>query len=206
MGLPTASQFHRILSAKTLKPLAGAETYALELLVQWGLGLMEGEDSDFMERGRLFEEDAVAAYELETNCDVQRVGFITNDAGTVGYSPDGLVGDDGLVEFKVPAAKTHLAYLLNEGDVGPYMAQCQGGLWVAEREWIDWRSWHQSLPAAKVRMGRDEKFIAALSEAVGEFCDRLAAAKARLLGMGFVPVGEQSGKPEYGATPSDILA
>lgn len=206
LGLSTASQFGRIISGKTLKPLAGAEKYMNELLVEWSLGLMEGEDSDFMERGRAFEESAVAAYELEMDCDVQRVGFITNDAGTIGCSPDGLVGDDGGVEFKVPAAKTHIEYFLNVGDVGAYAPQVQGCLWIAEREWWDWRSWHPTLPPAKVRMARDERFIAALANALAEFNDRLADAKARILATGFVPVELRAAVPEHGPIPSDILA
>jgi len=207
MGLPTASQFGRIISAKTLKPLAGAEGYIHELLVESLLGYCESEDaSDFMERGKEFEESAVAAYELEMDCDVQRVGFITNDAGTIGCSPDGLVGDNGGVEFKVPSAKKHLEYFLNTGDIGAYAPQVQGCLWLAEREWWDWRSWHPSLPPAKVRMARDERFIGALAAALAEFNDRLADAKARILATGFVPVDLQPQRPEHGPIPSDILA
>ena len=207
MGLPTASQFGRIISAKTLKPLAGAETYMNELLVEWALGFCEGEDaSQFMDRGREMEEDAVAFWELKTGLDTTKVGFITNDAGTMGCSPDRLVGDDGGLEVKCPAAKTHIGYLLNEGDVGPYAPQVQGALLISEREWWSWFSYHPTLPPAEVRMARDERFIAALASALDEFNDRLADAKSRILATGYVPVELQSARPEHGPIPSDILA
>jgi len=188
LGMPTASQFHRIMSPKTLKPLAGAETYLNELLAEWALGIMEGEDNDFMERGRELEADAVAWFELATGVECETVGFITNDAGTVGCSPDRLIGSDAGLEIKCPKATTHIGYLRTAGDVGPYLAQLQGALWVAERQRWTWVSYHPTLPAAVVTVERDEKFIAALASAVTDFADQLAAAKADLLRRGVVPV------------------
>lgn len=185
MGLPTASQFGRIIGKKG-GILAGSDTYLHELVVESLLGFVEGEDNDWMARGREFEEQARADYELATGRDVRQVGFVTNDAGTIGCSPDGLVDPEGGVEFKVPAAKTHIGYLLG-GDVGPYLPQVMGCLWLCEREWWDWSSFHQTLPVARVRVVRDDAYIKQLSAALDEFTDRLADAKARILGMGFVP-------------------
>jgi hypothetical protein len=205
MGLPTASQFGRIIGKK-LTLVDGAWTYMNELLVEWALGYCEGEDaSQYMERGREMEEQAVAFFELQSGLDTQKVGFITNDAGTVGCSPDRLVGDDGGLEVKCPAAKTHIGYLLSAGDVGPYAPQVQGALWITGREWWTWLSFHPTLPPAEVRMARDEKFIAALASALDEFNDRLADAKARILATGFVPAELQVQRPEHGPIPSDIL-
>lgn len=206
LGMPTASQFGRIMSAKTLKPLAGAETYALELLAEWALGVMEDEGSGFMERGHGLEESAIAAYELETGRDVTRIGFLTNDAGTIGCSPDGLVGEEGGLEIKCPAAKTHLAYLLAPGDVGPYAPQIQGALWLTGRAWWDWRSWHPTLPAAAVHVERDERFIAALAQIVEDFVGRLTVAKADLEKLGVTPFTTATAGEDLTAAFADVLA
>lgn len=191
LGMPTASQFHRIMSAKTLKPLAGADTYMNELLAEWALGIMEGEDNDFMARGKELEAQAVAWFELATGLETETVGFITNDAGTVGCSPDRLVGTHQGLEIKCPKATTHLGYLRNLGDVGPYMAQMQGALWLTGRKVWTWISYHPTLPAAVVTVDRDEKFIAALAHEVETFAGQLAAAKSDLLKRGVVPIAEQ---------------
>jgi hypothetical protein len=62
------------------------------------------------------------------------------DGWTLGYSPDGLVGDDGLIEIKAPRAKTHLRTILADEVPAHYMAQCQAGLLVTGRKWIDFVS------------------------------------------------------------------
>jgi len=207
LGLPTASQFGRVISAKTLKPLAGSETYLLELLAEWALGIMEDEGSGFMDRGHGLEASAIAAYELESGHDVTRVGFITNDAGTAGCSPDGLVGEDGGLEIKCPAAKTHIGYLLNQGDVGPYAPQMQGALWLTGRSWWDWRSWHPTLPAAAVHVERDERFIEALAQIVADFVGRLTVAEEDLVKLGVTPATiDEVAREDLTAAFADVLA
>jgi hypothetical protein len=194
MGIPTASQFGRILSSKTLKPLAGAETYMLELLTESLLGFCEGEDgSQFMDRGREMEEEAVAWFELEKGVDATKVGFITNDEGTAGCSPDRLVGEDAGLEVKCPAAKTHLGYLLSQEIPADYIAQIQGGLYLTGRAHWDFCSYNPVLPPWCIRVERDETYITALASALGAFTARLADARARLLRLGVVPVLESSG-------------
>jgi len=193
-GMPTASCFHRIISAKTLKPsTTGAETYLNELLAEWSLGIFEGEDgSDFMDRGREMEQDAIEWFELQTGLEVERVGFITDDAGTVGCSPDGLMGEDRGLEVKCLKAAKHIGFLraLGSGDLSPYMAQMQGALWISGRKTWTWLGFHPTLPPEVVTVARDEKFIAALAAAIGAFNAELAAAKADLLKRGVVPAIE----------------
>ena len=76
------------------------------------------------------------------------VGFMRRDEDgwTLGYSPDGLVGDDGLIEIKAPRAKTHLRTILTDEVPAHYMAQCQAGLLVSGREWIDFVSFVGGMP------------------------------------------------------------
>lgn len=103
--------------------------------------------TDDMFRGVLHEPYAIEAYEKHHN-PVQACGFMVREGigWQLGYSPDGLVGDDGLVEVKCPRAKGHLNTILS-GEVPAYhMAQLQAGLLVSGREWIDFISFHGGMP------------------------------------------------------------
>lgn len=197
MGKPTASQFHRIVSPKTGKVLEGRRKYMLELLAEWAGGYFEGEDtSEFMDRGARLEDDAIAAYELEHDVDVERVGFVTNNAGTIGASPDGLLDPDAGLETKVPALKTHIGYALSGDDTGDYISQVQGGLFVCERERWVWYSHNPSQPPVEVTFARDEHFIRLLSAGLDQFLTEMAEARADLLKKGWHPVsidGAESG-------------
>lgn len=187
LGIPTASQFERILTPKTLKLSGSAPAYRNELLAEWLLG--ESQDTteyDFTARGSQMEAEARAYYELLHDVEVEQVGFLLRDDRRAGGSPDGLVGSAGMLELKCPSAAVHVGYLLDTaGD--KYKAQMQGNLWVAEREWCDFVSYHPTLPKVVVRVTRDEAFIAALAEAMQQFCDGLDAAKASLMARGFEP-------------------
>ena len=187
LGRPSASQFHRLISVKTLKPkTTAADTYLNELLSEWMTGEpVTFEARGFALRGREMEDEAVAWYECEKRVDTERVGLILNNARTVLSSPDRLVGKNGGLETKCPSAKVHVANLL--GGTDDYFAQCQGALWLSEREWWDCLSYCPGMPDASMRYGRNEPFIRALSEALAAFCANLESKRARLLAMGAVP-------------------
>src|SRR6185369_16291184 len=120
-----------------------------------------------MERGHDQEPAARELYAFQTDLEPQAVGFIKN--GSVGCSPDSIVGDKGMVEIKTKLAHLHLDVLL--GDVVPneHMAQIQGQLWVAEREWCDFVSYCPKLPLFVKRVHRDEAFIERIAKAVDLF-------------------------------------
>ena len=146
-GVPTASQFHRILT-KTLKPsLAGSESYIDELLAAEFLGEpQDGIDpSEWMARGTWMEEDAVLYYEAVMDVDTDVIGFCTTDDGRVGCSPDRGVGPNGLLEAKCPMASKVIGALRGRHD-HEYRSQCQGQLWVMEREWVDLVIYNPVLP------------------------------------------------------------
>ena len=198
LGIPTASEFSRILTPKTLRPSESAVGYHNELLAEWLLGEpLESGDDGFMRRGHVLEEDAVRYYEFERGLDVDRVGFVLRDDRRSGCSPDGLVGVDGLLEIKCPSPAMHVGYLL-EAPVDKYRLQVQGNVWIAERDWCDLLSYHPSLPPALVRCYRDDKVIKALAAVVEAFCDHLAEARARLEARGLGPFC-QAGVTDGGA-------
>lgn len=174
-GIPTASCFDRIITPKG-RPSSQLERYMHSLLAERIMGHPVTEYvSTWMQRGSESEAGAVAYYEGITERDTALVGFVTNDSGTIGASPDRLVGDDGLLEIKVPREHTHVSYLLTKSVDAEYYPQVQGQLWIAERRWLDIMSYHPEMPPALIRVERDEAFIRMLASAVGEFSVALEA-------------------------------
>jgi hypothetical protein len=192
-GLPTASQFDRILTPKTMKASSSQEGYMHQLLAEWLLGMPDQGSSDFMKRGTFIEGQAVSWYELQRDVTVERVGLVTRDDDRAGCSPDGLVGADGGLELKCPSAKEHVGNLLSM--TGDYRCQVQGGMWITGRAWWDLVSFNPDLPSALVRFERSEAFISLLEEQVLAFSERLEQAKRVLAARGISPVRYDSASP-----------
>jgi hypothetical protein len=178
-GIPTASCFDKIITPGG-NPSKSAEPYMFRLLAERIMGHpVEEFTSRWMERGSGMEAEAVNFYQFQRECETEKVGFVTNLAGTIGASPDRRVhdnGEDGLLEIKVPAEHTHMSYLLQSGSAyEEYRVQVQGQLWVTGAKWSDVLSYHPELPPALMRIQRDEKFIEKLSAAVTAFSGVLDA-------------------------------
>lgn len=181
-AIPTASRFDSIITA-TGKPSAAASNYLGELIAESILGTsFDDQTSEWMERGKQMEPNAVKFYEFERDIDTQEVGFVTLEDGSAGCSPDRLVGDDGGLEVKCPSPSQHVLYLLDSFGT-KYKQQVQGCLWVCEREWWDMESFHPLMPAAIVRVYRDEDYIDKMAQCVTDFCERLAEAKSKVMAM-----------------------
>ena len=181
LGIPTASAFSRILSPKSLKLSESSQSYMHELLAERMLGFpLESASSDFMERGKALEDQAMAYYELQRGVDTERVGFALTDDRRAGCSPDRLVGTEGGLEIKCPSPAVHVGYLL-DGLPAKFLPQVQGCLWITGRAWWDLLSYHADLPVALVRVSRDPEYIGALEAAVTAFCDRLESASEKLM-------------------------
>ena len=137
LGIPTSSRFDSLLTPKTLKPAKG-DGYLLELLTAWALGVSPNDGGNrWTQRGTDLEAEGRRAYSWEHNGGepIGEVGFVTDDDGTVGCSPDGLVGADGLLEIKSPSAKAHIGYMLDPDSlVQTYRCQVQGQLYVMREE------------------------------------------------------------------------
>lgn len=157
-GLITASEMKLILTP-TLKVADNDKTRAhvYELLFQRLTKFVEPQYvSDAMLRGQEDEIYARAAYE-EHYAPVTEIGFITNDQWgfTIGYSPDGLVGDDGLIECKSRAGKYQVQTIAENEVPAEYMLQLQTGLLVTGRQWIDFISYSGGLPMFVKRVEPD---------------------------------------------------
>ena len=184
-GIPTASCFDKIITP-TGKKSAQAEAYANQIIAEIMVGgpvdIWEG--NQWSERGHELEPQAVAFYELQTGVECTVAGFVTNDAGTIGCSPDRLIGDTGLLEVKCPAPHTHIGYLLGEKIDQKYYPQLQGQLWVCEREWVENISYHPELPPVLIRHERDDNFIKSLETYMKEFLELLENKKDKMKQLG----------------------
>ena len=133
-----------------------------------------------MWRGIEAEPIARDTYAEHYSRPVREVGFMVRDFGAfrIGYSPDGLVGDDGLIEIKSPRQKGHLATILDGEVPAAHMAQLQTGLLVSGRKWIDFVSFHGGMPMWTKRVTPDKDWHAAILAAAEALEQRLAAIEA----------------------------
>jgi len=115
----------------------GLDTYLLEVVSEMFSSAQKDQYSnEHTERGNELEPLARSMYELQENVEVEEIGFAEyNDF--VGCSPDGLVGDDGMIEIKCPDDKTYFNLLMNENIDSSYIWQCQMNLLILEKKWCD---------------------------------------------------------------------
>lgn len=140
-----------------------------------------------MEWGVEQEPFARMAYEVKNNVLVDKTGFWHHpDIAFLGVSPDGLVGDDGLVEIKCPNTTTHLDYVYDDKVPAKYFKQIQCQLWVTGRQWCDFISFDPRLPNKNQlfikRCERDEEFIAEMEKEVREFLSEVDFMVNKLTG------------------------
>lgn len=180
LGCPSGSGFDKIISASG-KPSTQSEGYINQLIAE----LLTGETTEikvteWMQRGTELEPIAREFYELASGNNVDEVGFCKHDTLECGVSPDGLIGDDGGLEIKCPAPATHIAYL--RGGVLPtkYKQQVMGCMWVTGRQWWDFVSYHESMPALIVRVSRDDDYITLLADEVAKAVDTIQSEVNRL--------------------------
>lgn len=171
LGIPTASEFSTVMAKGEGKT---RRTYMLKLAGEILTGQpTEGFSTVHTERGKEMEPDARELYAMHAEVDPEIIGFIRN--GQKGCSPDSLIGAGGALEIKTKLPHLHLDCLLRDVFPSEHKAQCQGVLWVAEREWIDIAVYWPKLPLFVKRAYRDEAYIANLSAEVDRFNDELAA-------------------------------
>ncbi|WP_420003222.1 lambda exonuclease family protein [Arenibacterium sp. LLYu02] len=174
-GVLTASVVKEIVTPN-LKLAANDKTRALanKIAIQRITGIPEETfTSEKMLRGHIDEEVAREIYGSKY-APVSEVGFITNDRFPFfGYSPDGLVGADGLIEVKSRDPHLHIASITarerGEGIPKEYMAQVQAGLLLSGRDWCDFISFSHGLPMMTHRVYPDADYQAAIAQAAKEF-------------------------------------
>ena len=172
-GVVTASTIGALITPKRLQVSYGktAQTKIMELVAERITDYTE----DFawskdMERGTLDEPYARDAYAEHNNTKVLEVGFMTRevDDHIIGYSPDGLVGADGLIEIKSRRQRIQLDTILNNEVPEANMAQLQTALFVSGRKWIDFVSYSGGMPLYTKRVTPDPAWQNIIPKALAE--------------------------------------
>jgi hypothetical protein len=141
--------------------------------------------SYWMERGIEIEPLARASYELKTGTDAKIVDFVLHPTiEHAGCSPDGLIGEDGLVEFKCPKTNTHAEYLLGECVPSEYQPQMLWPMACTGRQWCDFVSYHPDWPEPLdlfvCRLQRDGQRIAMMEAEAEVFLKEVEGVEIRL--------------------------
>ncbi len=173
-GRFTASRFFDVLATnkRTGEPLKAYHDLIWQVVVERMTGKpVEGAQGIALAWGQEVEPFARSAYELETGNVVIETGLILHPVFTfAGASPDGLLGDDGILELKSPkSSAVHLQRFI-DGMPEEYRAQVQGQLWCSGRKWADFCSYDprqkEKFQLLRIRVERDEAYIANLESAV----------------------------------------
>jgi len=175
LGIPTASQFFRILTPGG-ELSSQAEIYMYELLAEWATGSHENNYTNkWMEQGTEREPEARAYYEFRADTKVEQVGFVYKDEQRMtGCSPDGLIDNNkGGVEIKCPKASTHIKTLFNPSMPAKYIPQVQGSIWITGAEYWDWISFHPQMPPVLIRVLPDRTYQNKLDAVMNAFIDTL---------------------------------
>jgi putative phage-type endonuclease len=186
-GKVTASRVEAVLAkGQKGEPSRTRANYEAQLIAERLTGnVEEGFQSKEMQRGNEVEPEARSNYAFMFNAEIQRAGFVDHPRiPMAGASPDSFVGEDGLLELKCPNTATHLDTLLGASIDGGYVKQMMWQLACTGRQWVDFCSYDNRLPAHLQlhvrRVYRDEAVIAEMEAAVVQFIGEIDAKIARL--------------------------
>ena len=184
-GLLTASSFNKIMTpngkiADNDKTRAHAWELAAQRITKYVEPTYIGDNAL---RGHEDEVRARKKY-CEHFSDVKEVGFITNDSlgFTLGYSPDGLVSDNGLIECKSRVQKYQIETICTNEVPKEHILQCQAALLISERQWIDYVSYSGGLPMHVIKLKRDETLINTMVEACIAFEEKIQSIVTKYQG------------------------
>lgn len=186
IGKVTASRVSDVIAKTKTGWGASRANYMAELIAERLTGEpAEKYSNAAMAWGTEKEPDARAAYEFFRDAQVSEIAFVDHPViGMTGASPDGLVGDHGLVEIKCPNTATHLDTLLTQAIPSKYVTQMLWQMACTGRQWCDFVSYDPRLPEAMSlfvkRVDRDDKLIASLEKDVAEFLAELDLKLAQL--------------------------
>lgn len=188
-GLVTASRVADVVAKTKSGYSASRATYMGELIAERLTGVpTQGYTNAAMQWGTEKEPLAREAYAAQTFDDVIQVGFVLHPRiSMTGCSPDGLVGDEGLIEVKCPQSSTHIDTLLSGKVPAKYETQMLWQMACTERAWCDYVSWDPRLPPEMQlfvkRLERDDARIAELEQEVTAFLAELDEKVGKLTAL-----------------------
>lgn len=186
LGRVTASRIADVMAQTKTGPGAARKNYAADLVAERLTRFArDGFTNAAMQWGTEQEPEARALYEFSQAVTVCEVGFIDHPSlPMAGCSPDGLVGDDGMVEIKCPNTATHIDTLRGGSIDGKYIKQMQFQMACAGRDWCDFVSFDPRLPAEMQlhvqRIPADPEIQAKIENDVAAFLAEIDAVVADL--------------------------
>lgn len=186
LGKVTASRVADIVAKTRSGYSTSRANYAAQLVAERLTGTaQESYTNGAMQHGIDTEPEARSAYEFYSGNTVTEVGFVSHPSiGMTGASPDGLVGDDGMVEIKCPIVATHIETLRGGAVPGKYHTQIQWQLACSHRQWCDFVSYDNRMPESMrlfiKRIERDDAKISELETEVIKFLAEVDATVADL--------------------------
>ena len=193
LGKVTASRISDVIAKTKTGWGASRANYMAALIAERLTGTpAESYTNAAMQWGLDTESQAKTAYSFCYDADVKDVGFIIHPTiEASGASPDGRIGDDGLVEIKCPNTATHIESLLGSEIPDKYIVQMQWQMACTGTKWCDWVSYDPRMPARLSlhvkRIMRDDTRIAELENLVRDFLKELAAKVSALNAIGSAP-------------------
>ena len=184
LGIPTASKFGCIVTP-TGKLVTGATryTYMMQLLTERITGhVTDVYVSADMERGKRLEPEARDWFCKTFSEVVTQVGFVVSDDGRYGASPDGLIGNGGVLEIKVPKISNHIAHLVENVVPAQWQVQIQGELLLCERDYCQFVMYCdcEPVPTMVAAIHRNDTVIDALHKGLTAFGIELDAMEDTL--------------------------
>lgn len=180
LGKATASNFYKIMAGERY---AGWKNYRAELVAERATGKRYSEltGRDFttfeMQWGTENEPLARLYYTLRSKNMAEECGFFEHATLAAGASPDGLIGDDGILEIKCPNTATHIDTLRNRKVPTLYYSQVQGQIWITGRKWGHFVSFDPRLPEnanfIMIHVDRDDDYIAKLEAEITRFLQQV---------------------------------
>lgn len=186
LGRATASRIADVVAKGKSGPSASRANYLAQLVAERLTGVVQdGFQSEAMERGNEVEPDARAAFAFRCGVEVEQVGFVPHPTIEMsGASPDGLIGTDGLVQFKCPNTATHIDTLRRGVIAGRYQTQMLWEMACTGRAYCDFVSFDPRLPETMTlaiqRFPRDERRIVELQAEVVAFLAEVDQTVAEL--------------------------
>jgi putative phage-type endonuclease len=179
LGKVTASRVADVIARTKTGYGASRANYMAQLICERLTGKQgDSYQNAAMAWGTEQEPAARGAYEAQTGLLVQEIGFVPHpDITMAGASPDGLIGDHGLIEIKCPNTATHIETLMSDAVPGKYETQMQWQMACTGRKWCDFVSYDPRMPSHMqvfiFRVHRNAETIIELEREVEKFLSEL---------------------------------
>ncbi|VEJ45970.1 lambda exonuclease family protein [Bartonella vinsonii] len=185
-GLITASLFEMVMAQKKQgQKTSKYNAVMMKLAGERITGKIVDEGTTLaMRRGTELEPQARQLYGTLTHTQPECIGFVLADDRMKGFSPDAFIGKDGVLEIKTKKPEILIPHFTQKGFPEEHKAQCQGGLWIAQREWIDLMLYWPDMPVLIKRAYRDEVYIRKLESEMHRFNDALERMVQQMKSVG----------------------